>query len=66
MAKFVFNLQTFKTDTTPKNDCHFTFKLPNLMNGMSNKIYSYTESKDIKKLWSEVKCSLGSSGTFPR
>ena len=53
----VFNLQTFKTDTFPKNDCSFTFRLPNLMNDMSNKPYRPTESKEVKKLWSKVRSS---------
>ena len=39
MTYFVFNLQTFKTDTSSKNDRNFTCILPNLMNDILNKTY---------------------------
>ena len=51
------DLQTFKRDTPPKNDCNFTIRLPNLMNDISNKTYRSTESKEVKKLWSKVMSS---------
>ena len=54
MASFVSNLQTFKTDTSPKNDCNSTFQLPNLTNDISNKIYRFSESTETKKLWSKA------------
>ena len=51
-------MQTLKTDASPKNDCNFTFRLPNLMNDISNKTDISTESKEINKLWSKAMSGL--------
>ena len=51
---FVCNLQTCKTDTFPKNDCNFTYRRPNLINGIANKTYRPIELKEIKKLLIKV------------
>ena len=59
LLDFVSFLQkvTIKTNTSPKNDCNFTLKLPNLMNDISNKTYRCTESKEVKNLWSKAMSS---------
>ena len=50
----VLEIFHFKTDTYPKNDCNFTFRVLNLMNDISNKTYISTESKEVRKLCSKV------------
>ena len=56
MAWLVFNLQTFKTDISLRNNnhCNFIFRLPNLMNDASNKAYESIEFKEVKQLWIKV------------
>ena len=44
--------------SSPKNDCNF--RLPNLVNDISNRSYRSIESKEVKKLWSKVMNSLES------
>ena len=42
MARFVFNFQTFKTDTSLKNCCKFTYMRLNVIDNITNETYKCT------------------------